>query len=211
MTLILVKFWCVFLQVFLSSVEGSGQTHSCFPLSLRSAELWNDGLHSRKNKKKDPFCPVKKKKPVVVSDILRCCSVLVSFISTHRRAVKTDVLFGFPVFSSTFITALYCLHAARPGYPWRLDCNKKGILLKAEFVTWWMCPSCDLTFQVVSVSSLPHRQWHHWGPTGWRWMVRVSPRPWLQSIPGWVWRSTRTYTPGVLTQYFVLRGDSVLF
>ncbi|TNM95186.1 hypothetical protein fugu_017945 [Takifugu bimaculatus] len=30
-------------------------------------ELWNDGLHSRKNKKKDPFCAVKKKKPVVVS------------------------------------------------------------------------------------------------------------------------------------------------
>ncbi|XP_039981941.1 breast cancer metastasis-suppressor 1-like protein-A [Xiphias gladius] len=32
-----------------------------------TSELWNDGLHSRKNKKKDPFCPVKKKKPVVVS------------------------------------------------------------------------------------------------------------------------------------------------
>uniref|UniRef100_A0A3B5A3N3 Breast cancer metastasis-suppressor 1-like protein-A n=1 Tax=Stegastes partitus TaxID=144197 RepID=A0A3B5A3N3_9TELE len=28
-----------------------------------TSELWNDGLHSRKNKKKDPFCPVKKKKP----------------------------------------------------------------------------------------------------------------------------------------------------
>ncbi|KAG7251166.1 hypothetical protein CRUP_006057, partial [Coryphaenoides rupestris] len=28
-------------------------------------ELWNDGLQSRKNKKKDPFYPVKKKKPVV--------------------------------------------------------------------------------------------------------------------------------------------------
>lgn len=27
-------------------------------------------MHSRKNKKKDPFCAVKKKKPVVVSDIL---------------------------------------------------------------------------------------------------------------------------------------------
>ncbi|CAB1343123.1 unnamed protein product [Coregonus sp. 'balchen'] len=35
-----------------------------------TSELWNDGLHSRKNKKKDPFCPAKKKKPVVVSDIL---------------------------------------------------------------------------------------------------------------------------------------------
>ncbi|XP_054618568.1 breast cancer metastasis-suppressor 1-like protein-A [Dunckerocampus dactyliophorus] len=32
-----------------------------------TSELWNDGLHSRKNKKKDPFCPIKKKKPVVVS------------------------------------------------------------------------------------------------------------------------------------------------
>uniref|UniRef100_A0A3Q2NX30 BRMS1 like transcriptional repressor b n=1 Tax=Fundulus heteroclitus TaxID=8078 RepID=A0A3Q2NX30_FUNHE len=30
------------------------------------AELWNDGLQARKNKKKDPFCPVKKKKPVVL-------------------------------------------------------------------------------------------------------------------------------------------------
>lgn len=40
-------------------------------------ELWNDGLHSRKNKKKDPFCAVKKKKPVVVSDILPLSSVLV--------------------------------------------------------------------------------------------------------------------------------------
>lgn len=32
-----------------------------------TSELWSDGLHSRKSKKKDPFCPVKKKKPVVVS------------------------------------------------------------------------------------------------------------------------------------------------
>ncbi|XP_020352345.1 breast cancer metastasis-suppressor 1-like protein-A isoform X1 [Oncorhynchus nerka] len=32
-----------------------------------TSELWNDGLHSRKNKKRDPFCPAKKKKPVVVS------------------------------------------------------------------------------------------------------------------------------------------------
>lgn len=33
-------------------------------------ELWNDGLQSRKNKKKDPHSPGKKKKPVIVSDIL---------------------------------------------------------------------------------------------------------------------------------------------
>uniref|UniRef100_A0A3B3ULG0 BRMS1 like transcriptional repressor b n=1 Tax=Poecilia latipinna TaxID=48699 RepID=A0A3B3ULG0_9TELE len=31
-----------------------------------TSELWNDGLQARKNKKKDPFCPVKKKKPVVL-------------------------------------------------------------------------------------------------------------------------------------------------
>uniref|UniRef100_A0A3B3VL42 BRMS1 like transcriptional repressor b n=1 Tax=Poecilia latipinna TaxID=48699 RepID=A0A3B3VL42_9TELE len=29
-----------------------------------TSELWNDGLQARKNKKKDPFCPVKKKKPL---------------------------------------------------------------------------------------------------------------------------------------------------
>ncbi|MBN3288090.1 BM1LA protein, partial [Polyodon spathula] len=35
-----------------------------------TSELWNDEIQSRKNKKKDPFSPDKKKKPVVVSDIL---------------------------------------------------------------------------------------------------------------------------------------------
>ncbi|ROL46247.1 Breast cancer metastasis-suppressor 1-like protein-A [Anabarilius grahami] len=35
-----------------------------------TSELWNDGLQSKKNKKKDPLSPGKKKKPVVVSDIL---------------------------------------------------------------------------------------------------------------------------------------------
>ncbi|XP_041121303.1 breast cancer metastasis-suppressor 1-like protein-A [Polyodon spathula] len=32
-----------------------------------TSELWNDEIQSRKNKKKDPFSPDKKKKPVVVS------------------------------------------------------------------------------------------------------------------------------------------------
>ncbi|CAB1339877.1 unnamed protein product [Coregonus sp. 'balchen'] len=32
-----------------------------------TSELWNDGLHSRKNKKKDPFCPAKIKKPVALA------------------------------------------------------------------------------------------------------------------------------------------------
>ncbi|MGH0170337.1 UNVERIFIED_CONTAM: hypothetical protein FKN15_059351 [Acipenser sinensis] len=35
-----------------------------------TSELWNDEIQSRKNKKKDPFSPDKKKKPIVVSDIL---------------------------------------------------------------------------------------------------------------------------------------------
>ncbi|KAA0710924.1 Breast cancer metastasis-suppressor 1-like protein [Triplophysa tibetana] len=35
-----------------------------------TSEIWNDELQSRKNKKKDPFSPDKKKKPVAVSDIL---------------------------------------------------------------------------------------------------------------------------------------------
>ncbi|KAI4903605.1 hypothetical protein NFI96_013576 [Prochilodus magdalenae] len=41
------------------------------PVFRLSEELWNDELQSRKNKKKDPFSPDKKKKPVVVSDILQ--------------------------------------------------------------------------------------------------------------------------------------------
>ncbi|XP_077076610.1 breast cancer metastasis-suppressor 1-like protein-A isoform X2 [Siphateles boraxobius] len=35
-----------------------------------TSELWNDGLQSKKNKKKDPLSPGKKKKHVAVSDIL---------------------------------------------------------------------------------------------------------------------------------------------
>ncbi|PWA27621.1 hypothetical protein CCH79_00000224, partial [Gambusia affinis] len=46
-----------------------------------TSELWNDGLQARKNKKKDPFCPVKKKKPVVVSDILSSFPSLIALLS----------------------------------------------------------------------------------------------------------------------------------
>uniref|UniRef100_M4AWI2 BRMS1 like transcriptional repressor b n=1 Tax=Xiphophorus maculatus TaxID=8083 RepID=M4AWI2_XIPMA len=46
-----------------------------------TSELWNDGLQARKNKKKDPFCPVKKKKPVVVSDILSSFPSLIVLLS----------------------------------------------------------------------------------------------------------------------------------
>ncbi|MED6266241.1 Breast cancer metastasis-suppressor 1-like protein [Characodon lateralis] len=45
-----------------------------------TSELWNDGLQARKNKKKDPFCAVKKKKPVVVSDILSVIVLLSLFL-----------------------------------------------------------------------------------------------------------------------------------
>ncbi|XP_051579061.1 breast cancer metastasis-suppressor 1-like protein-A [Myxocyprinus asiaticus] len=68
-----------------------------------TSELWNDELHSRKNKKKDPFSPDKKKKPVVVSgpyivymlqdlDILEDWTAIRKAMATlgpHR--IKTDV------------------------------------------------------------------------------------------------------------------------
>ncbi|KAI4802016.1 hypothetical protein KUCAC02_019877 [Chaenocephalus aceratus] len=55
-----------------------------------TSELWNDGLHSRKNKKKDPFCPVKKKKPDL--DILEDWTAIrkaMASLGPHR--VKVDV------------------------------------------------------------------------------------------------------------------------
>lgn len=73
-------------------------------------ELWNDGLHSRKNKKKDPFCAVKKKKPVVVSDILspellaRVPALLLCLLPPCCRVLILDAA----------ATALYRLHAAGP-------------------------------------------------------------------------------------------------
>lgn len=68
-----------------------------------TSELWNDELQSRKNKKKDPFSPDKKKKPVVVSgpyivymlqdlDILEDWTAIRKAMATlgpHR--VKSDV------------------------------------------------------------------------------------------------------------------------
>ncbi|XP_016334070.1 breast cancer metastasis-suppressor 1-like protein-A isoform X2 [Sinocyclocheilus anshuiensis] len=68
-----------------------------------TSELWNDELQSRKNKKKDPFSPDKKKKPVIVSgpyivymlqdlDILEDWTAIRKAMATlgpHR--VKTDV------------------------------------------------------------------------------------------------------------------------
>lgn len=118
-------------------------------------ELWNDGLHSRKNKKKDPFCPIKKKKPVVVSDIL-----------FHRPALRRPASFAAPVGSRFFncpSTALYCLHAARSGYSGRLDCNKKGNIYlsggkQESEATLEMCDASLCLVSSQAMASLgPHR------------------------------------------------------
>ncbi|XP_051951802.1 breast cancer metastasis-suppressor 1-like protein-A isoform X2 [Xyrauchen texanus] len=68
-----------------------------------TSELWNDGLQTRKNKKKDPLSPGKKKKPVVVSgpyivymlqdlDILEdWTSIRKAMASMAPHRVKADV------------------------------------------------------------------------------------------------------------------------
>lgn len=89
----------------------------------RVPELWNDGLHARKNKKKDPFCAVKKKKPVVVSDILspeRSAALLA--VVRHLRHPPAQRVF----YLDASVTALYRLHAAGPGHPRRLDRHQEG-------------------------------------------------------------------------------------
>ncbi|MBN3294872.1 breast cancer metastasis-suppressor 1-like protein-A isoform X2 [Amia ocellicauda] len=58
-----------------------------------TSELWNDELQSRKNKKKDPFSPDKKKKPVVVSGpyivyMLQDLDILEDW-TTIRKAMAT--------------------------------------------------------------------------------------------------------------------------
>ncbi|XP_026085765.1 breast cancer metastasis-suppressor 1-like protein-A isoform X3 [Carassius auratus] len=74
-----------------------------------TSELWNDELQSRKNKKKDPFSPEKKKKPVVVSgpfivymlqdlDILEDWTAIRKFLqrvtnTSTMPAQKTDACF----------------------------------------------------------------------------------------------------------------------
>ncbi|XP_024234319.1 breast cancer metastasis-suppressor 1-like protein-A isoform X1 [Oncorhynchus tshawytscha] len=63
-----------------------------------TSELWNDGLCSRKNKTKDPFCPVKKKKPVVVSGpyivyMLQDLDVLEDWTAI-RKAPQVEVTLG---------------------------------------------------------------------------------------------------------------------
>uniref|UniRef100_A0A3Q4HL17 BRMS1 like transcriptional repressor b n=1 Tax=Neolamprologus brichardi TaxID=32507 RepID=A0A3Q4HL17_NEOBR len=78
-------------------------------------KLWNDGLHSRKNKKKDPFCPVKKKKPVVVSDILHLdiledwTAIRKAMASLGPHRVKVDG----KSFSSSLVTPDRHHHVAR--------------------------------------------------------------------------------------------------
>ncbi|KAJ8274837.1 hypothetical protein COCON_G00094620 [Conger conger] len=58
-----------------------------------TSELWNDGLQSKKNRKKDPFSPDKKKKPVVVSGpyivyMLQDLDILEDW-TTIRKAMAT--------------------------------------------------------------------------------------------------------------------------
>lgn len=155
--------------------EGSDSSPlSNFVLS-RFPELWNDGLHSRKNKKKDPFCPVKKKKPVVVSDILFPFVPSLSHYSHHSSATSCEDVFP-PLLCIFFLnrsfTALYRLHAARSGYSWRLDRNTEGIFVNGR---WNLLASVlELRVDLSRLFPLPpHRRWHRWGHTGWRWTVRV--------------------------------------
>ncbi|XP_065113462.1 breast cancer metastasis-suppressor 1-like protein-A isoform X2 [Paramisgurnus dabryanus] len=63
-----------------------------------TSELWNDGMQAKKNKKKDPLSPGKKKKPVVVSgpyivymlqdlDILEDWTAIRKFLSNLRDII----------------------------------------------------------------------------------------------------------------------------
>ena len=94
-------------------------------LHFPSTELWNDELQSRKNKKKDPFSPDKKKKPVVVSDILQTALELnrVLFITCLSQTVL--LMMHLFTFLSTS-TSIYHLHAAGPGHPGGLDRHQEG-------------------------------------------------------------------------------------
>ncbi|KAI7804468.1 breast cancer metastasis-suppressor 1-like protein-A [Triplophysa rosa] len=65
----------------------------CCLCYFSSAEIWNDELQSRKNKKKDPFSPDKKKKPVTVSGpyivyMLQDLDILEDW-TTIRKAMAT--------------------------------------------------------------------------------------------------------------------------
>lgn len=88
----------------------------CCLCNLSSTEIWNDELQSRKNKKKDPFSPDKKKKPVAVSDIL---------YRTLLNNPKMLICLNSSMFLNTD-TPIYCLYAARFGYTGGLDHYQKG-------------------------------------------------------------------------------------
>lgn len=147
-------------------------------------------------------------------------SFLSATCSTSVCAVKTVVscCLTCTVYSSlTVSTALYCLHAARSGYSWRLDCNKKGIISKETKQSPGKRTQVFRFDLSGCVCFLPFcRRWLHWGLTGWRWTVRVSPCPRLQSISVWVQWSTHTHTggfPSILssksTEEQCLEGDSL--
>lgn len=169
---------------------GSNLSSSCLP------ELWNDGLHSRKNKKKDPFCPVKKKKPVVVSDILFPSAP--SLCNPSLPVICATLLPGAPLarrlLSPTPPHLAACFILTSPSRPYivymlqDLDILEDWTAIRKVFCRQTeLHGSTNASFAAVWASALClRRRWHRWGPTGWRWTVRVSPCPRLQSISGWV-------------------------
>uniref|UniRef100_A0A3P9BDT4 BRMS1 like transcriptional repressor b n=1 Tax=Maylandia zebra TaxID=106582 RepID=A0A3P9BDT4_9CICH len=109
-----------------------------------TSELWNDGLHSRKNKKKDPFCPVKKKKPVVVSDILRYLDILEDWtaIRKHYRAGLT--------LASCLVAASSCVFAhSHHTRLWHLR-GLGGRLFTDVVVVVVFCVSCSAIITTIN-------------------------------------------------------------
>lgn len=120
-----------------------------------TSELWNDELQSRRSKKKDPFSPDKKKKPVAVSDILFVVVVkkhftkplavdffgcspfqsvcffqetqIASFQSSDILSVKMVCCPEHVNISLILCTTIYCLYAAGLGHPRGLDSHQKGV------------------------------------------------------------------------------------
>uniref|UniRef100_A0A8C7H0B8 BRMS1 like transcriptional repressor a n=1 Tax=Oncorhynchus kisutch TaxID=8019 RepID=A0A8C7H0B8_ONCKI len=117
-----------------------------------TSELWKDELQSRKNKRKDPFSPDKKKKPVVVSDILfhhlslnrmsliffllQSWSVLCVYLS-HPPHIHTCLYIH--LYFLNIRTTIYCLHVTRLGYTGGLDSSQKGTMPRRCIV--WSCSS----------------------------------------------------------------------
>lgn len=134
-------------------------------------ELWNDGLHSRKNKKKDPFCAVKKKKPVVVSDILQ--AAVIEFLSSFISSDISHRCFTLTALSRPYI--VYMLQDLDILEDWTAI---RKVFRKDTVMVWCLCSDliCLLLPPVQAMASLgPHR-------------AKVDGK--LHSIAGWVQPST---------------------